>query len=375
MNPPVWEVQAFCLSGGKMGKPDEKARSTAEKLALFRSCFSGLSDVYGTYDLSSGRASQVKAPVTDRVILAHLTGRKPYGVYLLVKDRTRAIAVDFDTPDRLPPSEFVARAQHYGLSAYIERSKSKGYHVWIFFDENGVPARKARLVVQHILEEIEQPQTEVFPKQDRLEDRVRYGNFINAPLFGPLVLEGKTAFVGPRDFQPFPDQWEFLESVERSDEHALDDILAINALSAPTEVPYPSDVSDKNGKGSFTLPPCAVRMLQDGVSEFQRVGCFRLAVHLKRVGLPYDLAVAALKTWALKNRPAHGKGVIRDDEIVSQVSCAYKGTYLGYGCESPSVQPYCADNCPVLKWRTEGGAESGKKHFHQNPGRRQSNEC
>jgi len=40
--------------------------------------------------------------------------------------------------------------------------------MWLFFDKQGVIARKARIVVQHILEEIEQPQTEIFPKQDEI---------------------------------------------------------------------------------------------------------------------------------------------------------------------------------------------------------------
>jgi len=60
----------------------------------------------------------------------------------------------------------------------------------------------------------------------------------------------------------------------------------------------------------FGLPPCARKILAEGVSAYQRVSCFRLAVHLKRNGIPYDLVVAVLKAWAKKNRPADGKGVI-----------------------------------------------------------------
>ena len=97
----------------------------------------------------------MKKPVTDDTFLAHLKGKRPYGVYLLNGDRTKAIAADFDDLSALPPFEFVNAAQHYGLPAYIETSKSKGFHVWIFFNAKGVKASKARLVVKHILEEIE----------------------------------------------------------------------------------------------------------------------------------------------------------------------------------------------------------------------------
>ncbi len=350
-------------------------RTNTEKVAIFRSCFSGLSNVYGTYDLKTARARQVKEPVTNEVLLAHLTGKQPYGVYLLVKDRTRAIAVDFDTKDRTAPSEFVGRAKHYGLSAYVEASKSKGYHVWIFFDENGVQALKARMVAQHILEEIELPQTEIFPKQDKLGGDMRYGNFINAPLFGPLVLQGKTAFVEPAEFSPYPDQWSFLESVERSSERVLDEVIELNELSAKKEVLSSEHSSQKTGEGTFALPPCAVRILKDGVSQYQRVGCFRLAVHLKRLGLPYDMAVAALKTWALKNRPINGKEVIHESEILAQTSYAFKSSYSGYGCSSAAIEPFCEVFCSVRQWKDSKkqiSSEEDPRALIQSNGRKHS---
>jgi hypothetical protein len=332
----------------------KKGRITAGKVAIFRSCFSGLAHVYGTYDPASGRARQVKAQVTDKVLLGHLTGRQPYGVYLLTGDRTRAIAVDFDTEDRTAPMEFTARANHYGISAYIERSKSKGYHVWIFFTEKGVKASKPRLVVKNILDDIGCLLTEIFPKQDALDNRASYGNYINAPLFGKLVPLGKTVFVDPNTFDPYSDQWAFLESIERVDEQVLDEIIELNDLSVPhTRRPSSAGSPSNGGLCRFSLPPCAQRMLRDGVSEFQRVSCFRLAVHLKRVGLPFDIAVAALKTWALKNRPTNGKKVIRESEILSQTASAYENTYLGYGCESPAIAPFCEPSCPVNQWRKD----------------------
>ena len=335
-----------------MCRSNKNEKSTAERLSLFESLFTGLKNVYGTYDPASGRVSQVKAPVTDEVLLDHLTGRKPYGVYLLVKDRTRAIAVDFDTNSTLGPMESVSRAKHYGISAYVERSKSKGHHVWIFFEEKGVLALKARLVVNYILDEIDKSETEVFPKQDVLNSNLRYGNFINAPLFGALIPSEKTVFVDPTTFDMYPNQWDFLESVERVGEHILDDIIEINNLSIPQNEPRPSKSnSAKGGPSQFGLPACAQKMLNDGVVQFQRVSCFRLAVHLKRLGLPYDVTVAALMTWALKNRPKNGKGVIRETEILSQTSCAYDKSYVGYACESAAIKPFCDPACPVRQWR------------------------
>ena len=328
-----------------------ESRSTNEKVALFRRFFTGLKEVYGTYDPQSGRARQVKAPVTDQIILAHLRGMQPYGVYLLVGDRTRAVAVDFDDEDLNPPIEWVSAAHHYGISAYIERSKSKGYHVWVFFTEPGVLAWKARVVMRHILTEIGRPHTEVFPKQDTLGAGVSFGNFIYAPLFGLLVPKGRTVFLDPNDpSKPAPDQWGLLEQVRTVGEEILDDIIAVNDLTAgPVESPAtgPSEGAPR----TLGIPPCAQRLLAEGVRENQRVSCFRLAVDLKRAGLPYDLAVAALMSWSLKNRPLNGKRIITPSEIVAQAESAYQRDYRGCGCEEPAVQVFCDPVCPVrTRW-------------------------
>lgn len=157
--------------------------NTAQKLAIFRACFSGLPQVYGSYDPAGGGVFQVKRPVTDAVILAHLRGWRPYGVYLLVGKRTGAVVVDFDQEDTQAPDQFVRCAAELGINAYIERSKRKGYHVWIFAKAGGVLAATARRLARCILERIGLPRTEVFPKQDRLGPG-NYGNFINAPLWG-----------------------------------------------------------------------------------------------------------------------------------------------------------------------------------------------
>ncbi len=335
-------------------------RTTADKIRLFHVYFTGLPNVYGTYDLVTGRARQVKHPVTDRVILAHLQGKQPYGVYLLVGDRTRAVVADFDVDDLEQPMEFLASAERYGLAAYIERSKSKGYHAWMFLDEVGVSAAKARLVVRHILEEIGQPNTEVFPKHDRLDTRTTYGNYIYAPLFGALVPQGRTVFLDQcHGLTSSADQWQFLEEVVRVKEEQLDEIIEINELTRPAVAPPVPDAdrSTVRPEKSFGLPPCAQRMLAEGVTDYQRVSCFRLAVHLKNSGMPQDLAVSTLLAWAAKNHPNDRKRVITTDEVIEQTDSAYFKPYRGCGCGDPAVARFCAPHCPVHR-NHAGHAES-----------------
>jgi TOTE conflict system, Archaeo-Eukaryotic Primase domain len=324
--------------------------NTHQMVDIFLSLFSGQPHIYGTGDRDYRHMRVVKAQVTDEVVSSHLKGIRPFGVFLLVHDKIKAIAVDFDSKDPMLPTHFLHRAKHYDISVYIERSKSKGYHCWVFFCE-WVEARKARFVVNQILEDIEEPDTEVFPKQDALDANVRFGNFINAPLFGRLAAKGKTVFIDPKTFKPYPNQWKVLASVNRVSEFTLDEIIELNNLSMPPSYHFTSRGSEKGNKGRFSLPPCARKILHDGVSKYQRVSCFRLAVHFKRLGLPFDVAVAALKVWALKNKPMDGRGVIRESEICSQTSYAYNRPYTGYGCKSEAVKPFCDPLCPVKQWR------------------------
>ena len=340
-----------CLAAAGLAMERTK-HSTAEKINIFKGLFTGLTNVYGTYEVSTGRVRQVKEPVTDEVIHAHLTGKQSYGVYLLTGDKTGALAVDFDENELCLPISFVAGARRYGMSAYIERSKSKGYHVWIFLEKDGVLAGKARLVAQKILADMGRPTTEVFPKQDALADGVSYGNFIHAPLFGALVPKGRTVFVDPAEpTEVYPDQWELLARVQRVPELRLDAVIRscnIEPQKPAAQESIPDSCNESNDNTSpFGLPRCARRMLAEGVNSFQRVACFRLAVHLKRYGMPYDLALAALKAWARKNRPEDGKRIITDAEIMYQAKCAFENSYRSFGCEDPAVAAYCDNNCPL----------------------------
>jgi hypothetical protein len=324
-------------------------RTIAEKVSLFKRYFSGLPNAFGTYDPDTGRSRQEKRSVTTDTILDHLKGKEHYGVYLLVNDVTKAIVADFDHHDSSSPLEFIETAHHYRLPAYMEISKSKGFHVWIFFNETGVRADKARLVTKAILKDIDSAHTEIFPKQNSLNSQVSFGNFIYAPLFGRLVPEGKTVFIEPETMMPYPNQWDFLESIHRVEESTLDDIIEINGLSMQKRPGNRSNQSQDRPVQNTGLPPCIQSMLQNGVAHLQRSSCFRLAVQLRKIGLPFDATVSVLKTWALKNKPADGKRIITDHEIIEQASCAYRKDYHAYGCETPEVSAYCHIDCPVKR--------------------------
>lgn len=322
-------------------------RTNEQKLRLFRMRFSGLGHVYGTYDPLSGKAWQVKALATDRVHWLHLMGKRPFAVYLLDGALTRAVVADFDSEDLTPPRALLHVAAHHGLPAYLERSKSKGHHVWVWF-EAPVPAQKARRVMRYLLAEIEAPDVEVFPKHDGLSQEKSFGNCINAPLFGRLVPGGRTVFLdAERGCVPYPNQWDFLEQAGWAREAQLDDIIEINDLQSAEQ---PAEALTLHVQPSLNgLPPCARRMLEEGVTHHQRDACYRLAVHLRRIGLPYDLVETVLLAWAEKNRPTGGKHIIASEEIRSSAASPFLLNHTGYGCEQKAVRPFCDPHCPHYK--------------------------
>ncbi len=185
----------------------------------------------------------------------HLKGIKPYGFYPLTGNLTRVGVIDFDNDDPELPINFIDRAIHYEIYAYLEKSKSKGYHVWMFFSNKGVSARKVRIVIKYILEEIKSPDTEIFPKQNVIYENGSFGNFINAPLFGKLVPEGKTLFIRhDATLKPYPNQWEVLESIKRINEDILDSIIDINSLDEEQDADANQNSCITDNKTGFSLP-------------------------------------------------------------------------------------------------------------------------
>jgi hypothetical protein len=150
----------------------------------------------------------------------------------------------------------------------------------------------------------------------------------------------------------YPDQWELLEKVRRYTEKDLDAVIERYHLEARDSPPaWPGNGAKAQPDVSpFGLPPCARKILAEGVSAYQRVSCFRLAVHLKRNGIPYDLSLAVLKAWAKKNRPADGRRVITDQEIEYQARCAFNHSYRSFGCEHAAMAAYCQRECPLYPY-------------------------
>lgn len=333
-------------------------------LDMFRKLFVVRADVYGAREIKGERAWQVKNPLTDAILLGHLLGRKPVGVYSLMSDgTTKWVCIDIDHDNFAAVREFVLRCEHYCLPVYVERSKSKGFHIWGFF-QNPVPARKARSVFKNVLVDVEMETTELFPKQSQLKEG-GYGNFVWLPLSGylndnGLARNGRTVFVDEHNI-PYRDQFEVLRKVEFISEEELDRVIEVNDLESgevaigdegpiqqcDSEVGMPDE---RNGENDFFwAPPCLRRILREGVSEgIRNESCFRLAILLYRVGIPRDLGRVMLERWNLVNQPP-----LVEDELEIAVQQAYSERYTGYGCGN--LEAYCSSDCRIYEYRKKKG--------------------
>ena len=260
-----------------------------EKIALFRSLFSGRPDVHahGFRKKDGGigfapacanewrrgvcpRAANPKAKcsgcprqafdeLSDQAIVRHFKGedeglRDVLGLYVLDADsNTSVLVMDFDEGDWKGAVAAVrAAGRAHGVEACVERSRSgNGGHVWFFF-ERAIPAKLARDFGSALITEAMAAARSVsfdaydrmFPAQSTVPEG-GFGNLIAAPFQGRAQRRGNSVFVD-ENFEPYVDQWLFLSQVKRLGEQ---EVQAIAAVPGPTSPKTRNDAAPPWGHG------------------------------------------------------------------------------------------------------------------------------
>ena len=307
--------------------------SLQEKVDLFRSLFKGREDVFARrwYSKTSGKAGYQPvcqnewtpmcdkrtfkcadcpnrhfSPLTDNDIYRHLEGkdadgRDVIGLYVLNEDNTcHLLCTDFDDKNcehgyKNDVLAFIDVCRSWNIPCSVECSRSgNGAHVWIFFD-NPVLAVKVRRLGNAILTEAMSRNGKIsfksydrfFPNQDTMPEG-GLGNLVALPLQGNARKHGNSVFVD-ENFEPYPDQWEFLLNVGKLSEQLLEDILKKTANiqplgelsktseSKPWETPMPKEI----GRSDFSSEVIIIRsnMLYIPLNQLSS----KVLNHLKRI--------------------------------------------------------------------------------------------
>jgi superfamily II DNA or RNA helicase len=221
-----------------------------QNIELYKSLFNGRKDIYAVRWKKDERSGYMPAykvdwsdynkhkaqggtfkdyknkeylPFDDSTIEAHLTGKETCGIYPLLEDNTSFfIAADFDKENwKETILKLYKICLKYNIPAYIERSRSgNGGHLWIFF-EKAFPAEQSRKIMFEMLRhsgiishfEKEPSFDRLFPNQDYHSGK-GMGNLIALPLNGKSIKDGNSCFIDPNSFEPYDDQWIFLQEIK-----------------------------------------------------------------------------------------------------------------------------------------------------------------
>ncbi len=319
----------------------------SKRLRLFRLLFVARTDAYAISD--GERIVAVRKRLSDEVLAAHLAGEYRVGTYLVERNgRTPFLVFDVDSPKRKIVRKILKRLRRMNVSAYVEKSKSRGFHIWVFFDKP-LRAAKARAFARLVLRGLEDSKIEIFPKQDKVTGD-GLGNCIWLPLFGPYAAKGRTIFVD-REFATVEKQWSFVQGIRRVPRRTV-----INACKHAKRSPiFRFPRTNRRAKSSApALANCAQSILLKGVEEDHRnTALFTLAKHLRNAGLERSHVEDLVRSANERCNPP-----LDEQEITSITKSVFSHEYTSLGCEDPFVASLCGDRCPVKRARRASAGAS-----------------
>lgn len=166
-----------------------------ETVKQFAGLFAGRSDAYGT-DAGSCR----REPVTLQLFANHLNGRMPIGIYPMRPAGADWIVkwgcVDIDFQDHQLAKNLAGVLEASGVPCFVERSRSKGFHVWVFA-YTWLRARTMREALLAACQVIGYDPKEVNPKSDgEAQGPAFLGNYVRLPYPGFGAMGKQVMLIG-----------------------------------------------------------------------------------------------------------------------------------------------------------------------------------
>lgn len=306
-------------------------------LARYRELFVHRDDVFAEQQ-PSGAYFPVRESIADDDIQEHLDGLASYGVYVIrPSDQTvKYVLFDLDTHGEQAlemlkgaVGELVWPAPG-PRSLLLERSGSKGWHVWLFLSDP-LPARQVRAwLAARFRWGTDYPPLEVFPKQDTVSEG-GYGNLVKLPLGRHAVSGNLSEFVPVQGWAS-----------------GIDDVVPLESRlipAAPAASPLPGRGSPRGEGRTVGVPsspfPCIDHILRAGVGEgYRDRAMFHLALYFYGHGLDQDLAEEACIRANENFDPQ-----LTEREVRQKVASAYRGRFASARCGSDWLVEICPGPC------------------------------
>jgi hypothetical protein len=340
--------------------------SIENSLKPFMELFKARADRWGGIIEKDGKKSGVSnpGPVTEQHYRDHLEGKVSMGAYPLLDDGTvNFFAIDLDWHDEKksgPPDFNIALKVRdgfikQGIQVYIANSKSMlGFHVYGFFS-GPVQAANIRKIAIQVLHNLDVKNAEIFPKQDKVDSTVKYGNYINLPYFGDSHRKFLKTDRSEVELE------EALAKIRKIDPAVVFDLAEkIVVQNTITDVEKALKESKTRGRPkNLKHPPCITELLKGVGKGLRDVAAFTLASHfITDQGMSPDDALEQLQKWNARNDPP-----LDPRDLIEKVKSAAKG--YDVGCKKiqgePILHSYCVGegNCQWLQVRNKEKIKSG----------------
>lgn len=288
-------------------------------------------------------------PLTQQDIQEHLDGKQTLGIYQLTEDNTVLWGcIDVDIMKKAEGDDLEAKVKKQTLAVatvlrgligpkfVVEFSGSKGYHIWVLFEEP-TQARFVFSLLRHVVTKvkpIEGISFEVFPKQTALRS---FGNQVKLPLGIHKKTGKRCLFVNGR-FETHKDQHGVLENTPRLNEKELLVLLADNKIEVISSIRIEPN---GNQSKSRTGLPCMSRLMNEGAGEGNRdLSMFYAASFLRDRGIPYDLGEVVMLELNKKNKPP-----MHEEDVIMKTESAYVTDYSPFPCNRREMDQYCSSEC------------------------------
>jgi hypothetical protein len=246
-------------------------------------------------------------------------------------------AVDLDTPDLEAAS--IIRKYMPG-PAFIERSRSKGYHVHVFFTEP-IAAKPVRALLRYLCEAAGRPEAEVFPKQDRLKPDM-LGSYVNLPFHGddrPVLWADTHGY--DTDEMALDAFLEFAEKGRIEPNRWLVRVANLGLdVTEPAERREHGLRDQPHGCAGYIYEHRETNPLQPGARNMVLFALSKMLLD----SVIFDLESAYVIVSEVN---AAGTEPLDASEVRRIVNSARRGGYTSTSCDAPEMAPYVSPECHI----------------------------